>query len=69
MTDKFSRKTLTCPKCESLWMEERFVREMFINPHKNGQPLYSGATKTWIFCGECGQKTWPPKEQVGTNKR
>jgi len=44
-------------------MEERQVREMWISPHKNQQPLYSGATVTWIFCGECGKKVWPAQEK------
>ena len=58
MTDKFMRQPLVCPKCQSSWMDERQVREMFLAPYKGSQPLYSGATKTRIYCGDCGALVW-----------
>ena len=57
---RFMRKPLTCPnpKCQSIWMDERQVREMFVSPYKGGVPLYSGGTKTRIYCGQCGGLVW-----------
>lgn len=64
----FSRTSLVCPKCGSVWMEEREVREMFVSPYKNTRPLYSGGTKIRIYCGDCHALVWPVKEVESKEK-
>lgn len=66
---RFVRKPLTCPNCQSIWMDERQVREMFQSPYKGGVPLYSGGTKTRIYCGECGQLCWAEDQDNAPEKR
>lgn len=63
-SQRFQRKSLTCPECSSIWMEERQVREMFVSPYKGGVPLYSGGTRTRIYCGECSALVWKEGEDV-----
>lgn len=57
-SDKFVRKPLLCPKCQSPWMTEKHVQEMFIAPYRGQRPLYTGATKIHVYCGDCNALVW-----------